>query len=156
MHSDALVDEFISTVTLEDGNKLVTTDSDLYELLVKGKSPEHTDTGITDTASEVAEFMIAGSPLPSQSSLDSGPTLGQRNGKQINTDHMDMDSQDTATQSGKLLTPLTDSLPPQMPPDSRIKRDHKEVLSTEEESDNGTVKEGISRKKLREEEDGKQ
>ena len=163
------IDEFISSVTLDDGTKLIQSDSDIYDFMVAEKSPEHTDTGITDTASDVADLIdCTGSP---PLSLDSRPTPGQRTeGKSPKMDSPNMDLMDLeitqmmATQSGNIVTPLEESLPPPMPPDSGIKRGRIATLTTEEDSDYGMVKDSEKdanshcskyRKKLREE-NGKQ
>ena len=151
------IDEFISSVTLDDGKMLVHADSDVFEFMVTDKSPEHTDTGVTDTASDFDYFMKStGSPSPS---LDSGPTPGQRNeGKSTNIDLMDLEiGQMMTTQAGKLKKQVESPLPPPIHPESGTKRDRKAIQSTEDDSDHGIVKDFANknyvnryRKKLRE------
>ena len=104
------------------------------------KSSEHTDTGITDTASEVDDFMKS-TESPS-ASLDSRPTPGQRaGGKSSSNDIMDVEiTHFIAAQNGNLKNQSEEPLPPPIHPECGTKRDRKEIQSTEEDSDCGKVK----------------
>ena len=84
------IDEFLLSITLDEGKKLILSDSEIFDFMVTEKSPEHTDTGIMDTASEVDDFMKS-TESPS-ASLESRPTPGQRaGGKSSSNDIMDME-----------------------------------------------------------------
>ena len=152
---DDPIEEFISSVTLEDGKRLVHAHSDVYEFMVSNNSPEHTETGCTDTASDFDDLM-KGTGSPSIS-LDSRPTPGQGNKvKSPNKDLMGT-TQKMATQSGNLNNQLEEflsGLPPPVHPESGTKRDRKEIQSTEEDSEYGLAKDFVNsnrlRKKLRE------
>ena len=124
-------DEFVTKFILSDGSQII----------VEETSSEHTDTAITETASEVNEFV--GRSSPPVFPKDSVPMLGQKTvvEKLIDivptyidaTDTQQME--DTSSQLWSLEAQMKGSPTSLIPMDSGTKRDRKEVISTEDDSD---------------------
>ena len=105
-------------------------------------SPEHTDTAITETASEAEKDVVQVSP--SSFPQDSRLTPGQKTGKEIDsTDAMETEMENSSGQVlGSLVTQMRGILTPLKPSDSGTKR-QLQVTSTEDDSDIGFKKVGI-------------
>ena len=131
-------EELLSGIILSDGSQLIVEEE---------MSPEHTDTAITETASEAEKDVVQASP--SSFPQDSRLTPGQKNGKEIDNEIDSTDAMETEMEksSGQLLdslvTEMRGSLTPPKPPDSGNKRQRMQGVSTEDDSDNGFKKVGV-------------
>ena len=77
-------EELVSGIILSDGSQLIVEEE---------MSPEHTDTAITETASEAEKDVVQASP--SSFPQDSRLTPGQKNGKEIDNEIDSTDAMET-------------------------------------------------------------
>ena len=126
----------IVSITLDDGSQLIVEEE---------KSPEHTDTAVTESASETEKDVVQGSP--SSISQDLTITPGQNIGNEMDkgnnsTEAMETEIENSSGQLGSLVAQMRGSLTPLTPSDSGTKRQQLQGMSTDD-SDNGFKTVGI-------------